>query len=631
MKLFFDIETLSDVDLIEEGLKKYAESPSTHVLMIAYAVDHEPVKVCTNLADFNEFFRIARDADELWAFNTQFDYTVLAKHGFDRVTPINRLRDAHALASYNGYVGNLDTVAKALGLSVLKDDVGSKLMKKIAKEKRLATTPEENEILKKYAAIDVEVLRQIVGRLGRMPEREQKIWETNFKINARGIPLNTKFIKSALKIIEQQKSHMLKQFLEVTNGEVATPQSFVSFKKWLAKRGIVTQSLDKQSVEEILDSNLVTDPTARRALELKRSYGLTSLSKYGTADKQAYNGRIYHCFQYHAASQTGRFSGRGLQPHNLKRNLAMTQDEIGLIINTVTSHDNAADFLSLLGYEPLETLSTVIRSMIHAPSGISTCDFSAIESRLLAHLAGEQWKIDAYARGDDVYVLTYARAFNIDPSKITKTQRLHGKIMELAFGYGGWVDALYGMAKNYGVVFTEEEATGLANAWRHSNQTSVKWLKMLELAVLEAIRTRKAVRIKHGITFNLDNKDLTITLPSGRVMRYPNIDVQFGVDKFGRNREQISYKTITNKSVIRAPLYSGILGNNVVQGIARDLLCDALMECDSQGLEIVGHIHDEILDEKNTHELVAQIMKKPVSWLDGFNPKVSGEHLEHFV
>jgi len=630
MKLFFDIETLSDIDLLEEGLKKYATSKTTRAFIIAYAVDDQPVEVATEIEEFDRFFTLSQEANEIWAFNTQFDYTVLhERYGFDPA--ITQLRDAHALASCNGYVGSLEIVAKALGLDLEKDEVGSKLMKRISKEKSLRVTPEEMMALKKYAGTDVEVLRAIVKRLGAMPIQEQKIWEMNFRINARGIPLHTKFIDCALDIIHTEKQETLAKFVEATNGQVGTPQSYAAFKKWLAARGVTVKSVDKQSVEDLLDSETITDEKVIEALKLKRNYGLTSLSKYETAKKQAVDNRIYHCFQYHAASQTGRFSGRGLQPHNLKRNQTVGQAEIAVIVDVVLNSANPGSVLKLLGYEPLTLLSTVIRTMIHSDKGISTCDFSAIESRLLAFMAGETWKLDAYARGDDIYVLTYARAFNIEPSKVTKTQRTYGKIMELAFGYGGWTGALHGMAKNYGVKFTEEEAVRLATAWRESNQASVKWLKMLELAAIEVIKNKKPIRLKHDVIFAMDNRDLLITLPSGRVMRYPSVLLSRVIDKFGRDKTAITFKTITNKVSIRSELYSGVFGNNIIQGIARDLLCDALLECERQDIEIVGHIHDEIVSGYEIHKVVSQIMETPVSWLNGFIPKVSGEHLRYFV
>lgn len=653
--LFIDFETKSRVDLKKKGLHNYAIDPSTDFTCLGFAFDDEPVRLIKHgdkLPD-DIFFHIV-NRDTVVAHNVSFEWNIWnkvcnPKHGW----PLLQIDTCHctmAMANYSGFMSSLENAAISTGIEHKKDIAGSRAMMatcKPGKDDKFITpetNPEIFETLYKYCKQDVEVERELYKRLRKLPPNEYEIWLADREINERGFEVDVENARKLAIAVEIANTEMLLEFKELTGGQVPTPASHAALKKWLAKYGIETESIDKQHVanlleadEKELDSNKKLPSYVVKALKIRRLYAKNSTAKAQVmVDLAGPDNRIRNTFVYYGAKQTGRWAGRDLQPHNFPRgNLDEHQIEEAF---EFLSFDKTGETFGKF-FDVKTDGSSLIRSLIKAKKGhkLVVADWSAIEGRGLAWLAGEKWVLDHYRNFDlgltkfDAYVMAYARAFRMKPEDVVKDQRFIGKIMELAFGYQGAVGSFHSMAKNYGVKFTDEEAKPLVEAWRESRPATVQLWYDTEEAAMNAVRTPGTTfAVNAGkpnmIRYKKSGSFLLCQLPSGRIMSYPFPKIEEIDTPWGKKKMALTYMyedTFTKKWT-RGPTYGGALVENCCQGLCRDFMGNTILEARKAKLPLVLHVHDEPVGEVPedskiyTAQALEKIMNTPPAWAKGF-------------
>jgi DNA polymerase len=506
----------------------------------------------------------------------------------------------------------LDRAAKALGLPITKDEAGTRLMQQMSRPRKPRKGEDPQGIywfddparlkrLYAYCVQDVEVERSLAKRLPFLSEAETVFWQLDATINNRGIAVDRQLARRASAIVDTALVEIDLEIKKLTNGAVERASLRDRIVKWVVTQGVDVSSIAKDALETLLASEL--PPIVRQVLELRLLSAQAATKKLDALLMLAGpDARVRGSFQYHGAS-TGRWSGSGVQPQNLKR-LDEVIDISGALelIATGDYHQFKAQFPN-----PLETIGSLIRPMFVAAEGhqLIGADFSGIEARILAWVAGEDWKLQAFRRIDaagegvaDMYRQAYARAFRIgDPLTVTKEQRQIGKVMELALGYQGGIGAFQSMAKNYGVVVDDREAERLKHAWRNAHPRIVAFWIGLENAAIAATAVSGTIHRCRQILFKREGDFLFAKLPSGRKLAYP-----FPKLITGRNGGRfLSFKDASNgrwQDVKNgAGTYGGMLCENVVSGIARDLLAGALLRLEAAGYKIVLHCHDEAVAE----------------------------------
>ena len=639
MHISIDLETYSPTNLSKTGVYPYAAHPDFQILLFGYAIDDEPVQVVDMASGEkipSEILAALVDPQVTkWAFNATFERICLSawlhRH-HSELLPEGEFLDptqwrcSMVWAAYLGMPMSLDQVAKVLNLPVKKDTAGKKLIKQFCtpatpnlinkgKGRNLPSSdPAGWQAFKEYNRRDVEVEQTIHTKLARfpVPDAEWEAYTLDQRINDAGIKLDATLVDAAVTLDDKHREATLARARELTG--LKNPNSPIQLKEWLSTRGCHLESLAKAEVETALET---ATGVVKEVLELRGDLAKSSVKKYQAMQQVAgADGRARGLLQFYGAGRTGRFAGRLVQVQNLPRNYLPDLDEARVLVRA-----GNLEALELLYESVPDTLSQLIRTAFIPNPGnrFIVADYSAIEARVIAWLAGQTDTLDAFRDGKDLYCETASRMFKVPVEKhgVNGELRQKGKIAVLACGYGGSVGALKAMgALKMGL--SEDELKPIVDAWRAANPNIVWLWQEVEEAALEAITTRRPVRLRN-LTFTLKSGILFITLPSGRRLAY--VKPGLGENRFGGT--SITYWGVTTgRRWGRLETYGGKLVENVVQAIARDLLVGGMQNVASEGHRIVMHIHDEIvIDEPKsstfTVEDACQLMSRLPAWADG--------------
>lgn len=638
-ELSVDIETYCDVDLRKTGVYRYAEDESFEILLIAVSINNAPVIVYDLTKDKLPNLILQALIDDTvikWAFNATFERICLSnwiKKHYPTLLNENFLspkswRCSMIWSAYLGLPLSLEGVGTVLKLREQKLKVGSELIRyfclpcKPTKVNGGRTRNYENHAPEKwknfieYNKRDVEVELAIKKRLQNFPVPDF-VWDEyhlDQHINDCGIGVDVDFVQSAIKIDADSKAKIHEELKALTGLE--NPNSVLQMIGWLRKHNIETDSLDKKTVNNLLQK--VDDKTAR-VLKLRQQAAKSSVSKYQTMmNCVCKDGRVRGMFQFYGANRTGRWAGRLVQLQNLPQNHLTDINEARILFKTGDS-----DTVELL-YDVQDTLSQLIRTSFipSKDNKFIVCDFSAIEARVLSHLADETWRTNVFNKGEDIYCASASKMFHVPVEKhgINAHLRQKGKIAELALGYGGSVGALKAMgAIEMGLA--EEELQPLVDSWRTANPSIVLLWWDIDKAVKTAIKEQTETE-SHGILFSVEKGMLFITLPSGRRLAY--VKPRIGENQFGG--ESVTYEgTGSAKRWERLESYGPKFVENIVQGISRDILAYSMEQLKDK--KIVGHIHDEViiecLSKQNLDEISNQMSISP-NWMGDINLQAEG-------
>ena len=640
--LSIDIETYSDQPLPKTGVYRYVESPVFEMLLFSYSVDGAPVQLvdlaCGEKIPEEIIAALTDDSVLKWAFNATFERICLSRYlGLptgEYLEP-DSWRCSMVWAATMGLPLSLEGVGAVLGLEKQKLTEGKDLIKYFCqpcaptktngqRTRNLpAHAPEKWLAFRKYNIRDVETEMAIQTRLAKYPVPES-VWEEyhiDQEINDRGVALDMELVKQAILLDARSRSELTQAMKELTSLE--NPNSVQQMKLWLADNGLETDTLGKKAVAEMLKS---ATPEMRRVLTLRQQLAKSSVKKYQAMETAVCSdGRARGMFQFYGASRTGRWAGRIIQMQNLPQNhLSNLADARGLV------RDGDFDAVEMFFDDVPDTLSQLIRTAFVPREGakLIVADFSAIEARVIAWLAGEDWRQKVFADGKDIYCASASQMFGVPVEKhgINSHLRQKGKIAELALGYGGSVGALKAMgALEMGL--QEEELQPLVQAWRDANPRIVRFWWAVDEAVKNAVILREPTQT-HGISFECRSGMLFITLPSGRKLAY--VKPKIGTNKFGG--DCVTYEgTGSTKKWERLDSYGPKFVENIVQAIARDILCYAMktLRCCS----IVMHIHDEVVieaDPRMSMEAVCDQMGRTPPWAKGLQLRADGYETEFY-
>ena len=638
----WDLETYSSVDLTKCGVYRYCESEDFEILLAAYSIDGGAVQV-TDLACGEklpqEILDVLEDETvEKWSYNSQFERICLSRLlGYpagDYLAPAS-WRCSMVWASTLGLPRSLESVGAVLGLEKQKLTEGKDLIRYFcvpcrptkANGGRTRNLPEHDpekwERFKAYNLRDVETEMQIQERLSRFPVPDF-IWEEyqlDQEINDRGIGVDMELVRQAIAMDARSREWLTASMQELT--ELENPNSVQQMKQWLADHGLETDTLGKTAVAELVKT--APEPL-REVLSLRQQLAKNSVKKY-TAMENAVcaDSRAHGMFVFYGANRTGRFSGRLIQLQNLYKN---TMPDLAQARALVRSGNYEA--LSMLYEDIPDTLSQLIRTAFVPQDGrkLIVADFSAIEARVLAWLAGEKWVLEVFEKGGDIYCETAARMFHCRVEKHGENAELRqkGKQATLSCGYGGSVGALKAMgALDAGM--TEEELQPLVDSWRAANPNIVRFWWDVDRAVKECVKMRIPTET-HGLRFDYRSAMLFITLPSGRRLAY--VKPRIGENQFGG--ESVTYMGVGGtKKWERLESYGPKFVENIVQGTARDILCYAIQTL--KNCAIVAHVHDEIIieaDRRMSVEAVCEQMGRTPPWAKGLKLRADGYECEFY-
>lgn len=610
-KISIDIETYSDVDLKKCGVYKYAESPNFAVLLFGYSVDEGEVKV-VDLASGEKIpddVLAALEGENVtkWAYNANFERVCLSRFlGFPTGKYLSTVgwKCSKVWAAYLGLPQTLKDVGAALDLENQKLNEGKALIRlfsvpnKNGKRTMPKDYPEKWSLFKKYNKRDVEVEMAIQNRLAKFPVPDF-VWEEYLldqEINDRGIALDMELVGNAITFDERSKTELTAKMKEITNLE--NPNSVMQMKKWLAENGLEVDSLGKKDVAELLKT---APAQLAEVLELRQQLSKSSVKKYQAMQNAACSDSSARgMFQFYGANRTGRFSGKLVQLQNLPQNHISDLEQARELVKS-----GDLESAKLLYDNIPQVLSELIRTAFVPRDGMKfvVSDFSAIEARVIAWLAGEEWRTEVFKNGGDIYCASASQMFKVPVEKhgVNGYLRQKGKIAELALGYGGSVGALKAMgALEMGL--QEDELKPLVDSWRAANPHIVQLWWDVDKAVKQAVKEHSRTET-HGIKFIYQSGFLFIELPSKRRLAY--VKPRIGENIFGG--ESVTYMGIgLNKKWERLESYGPKFVENIVQAISRDILCYAMQTlsyCD-----IVGHVHDELIIECSLSPLVGGVL-----------------------
>lgn len=634
-----DIETYSSVDLARSGVYAYTEAPDFDILLIGYKFDDEAeVHVIDTLAvdrDFDpelyEFREALTDPDIIkTAFNANFERTCLAKWTGAAMPP-EEWRCTMIKALTLGLPGNLADVGIAMGLpeEKLKDPQGKALIQFFSKPCKPTRTngqrtrnlpahdPAKWKLFIEYNRQDVVTEQEILRQLDiyKTPESEQQLWALDQHMNDNGVKLDIPMVE---KIVEYdtQRRQELQEEAKVLTG-LANPNSLAQLKKWLSKQGVTMTSVTKDTIAATLQTDI--PDSVRGMLEIRTALGKTSVAKYSTMlTAVCQDHRLRGILQFYGANRSGRWAGRLVQTHNLAKN---SLPDLDLARELAAAGD--FDTLATLFGETAFVFSELIRTAFIPSDGCRfvVSDFAAIEARVLAWIAGEEWTLEAFRQGKDIYCETASMMYRVPVEKHGQNSHLRqkGKVAVLACGYQGGVGAMKRMDK--GGSIPEDELQSVVDQWREANPKVVKLWRTCELAAKTAIQEHRTVRLAHGIAFSYINRNLFIQLPSGRKLCY--WDTRLKQDDY-TGRLSITYMGVNQetKQWGETETYGGKLVENIVQATARDCLAVAMTRVSALGYKIVMHVHDEmIVDVPNTDTeapgRINAIMAQPIDWAEG--------------
>ena len=627
--LYTDIETYSSTDIKSSGSYRYMEDPDFEILLLAYAWDDEPVRVLdlrdpVDLEELPDIIAGLQDPNTIKvAHNSAFERRAYHRQ-FGFYQPPEQWVDTMILAAYNGLPMSLDAAGAALQLPEQKIKEGTALISYFCKPCKPTLSnggrtrnlpehaPDKWARFKVYAGRDVEVMRTIHKRLDGYPvtDCERRLWALDARINERGVMIDTELVASAIEVDQAFTAEHSAEMQRLTG--LDNPNSVAQLKTWLEAVGVSCESLSKTTVAELKTS--VPDPTIRRVLELRQLLGKTSTTKYKAMTAAACEDRrVRGLLQYYGAGRTGRWAGRLVQVQNLPQNHL---DQIDLVRELVRARD--LETLELIYDSVPDVLSQLIRTAFIAKPGHTflVADYSAIEARVTAYLAGERWRMDVFAEGGDIYCASASQMFKVPVVKhgVNGHLRQKGKIAELALGYGGGIGALKAFGADK-MGLTEDEMQDIVTQWRAASPTIPKFWRDTEAAAKRALQNPgRTMTIPCGVKYWRDANALRCRLPSGRILTYwgARLDDDGSICFMGQNQ--------TTRKWEKTGTWGGKLVENIVQAFARDCLGVAMLRLDAAGYDIVFHVHDEVIAEApegSRWEDMAEIMGQPIDWAPG--------------
>lgn len=645
-----DLETYSDVDLNKCGVYRYASSPVFEILLFGVSADNRPIEVY-DLASGEKvpdeiLFALTDPAAIKWSFNAEFERICLSRYlrdqGFDLRNQKNpdylSPESWHCSKVWSAYMGlpqSLKGVGAVLGLDRQKMEEGKDLIKYFCGPCRPTQAnggrtrnlpkdaPDKWVLFKKYNKRDVEVEMSIKDRLRNYPVPES-VWEEyriSEEINDNGVLVDQQFIRNAIRMDAVTRDHLTRRMKEITGLE--NPNSVAQLKGWLASEGIMTNDLGKKNVAALMEA---APPKVKEVLSLRLKLAKSSVKKYTAMENAACpDGRVHGMFVFYGANHTGRFTSKIVQLQNLPQNHLPDLDQARSLVRS-------GDFetLELLYDDIPDVLSQLIRTAFIAAPGkkFVVSDFSAIECRVLAWYAGEQWVLDTFAKGGDIYCATAEKMYHVPVKKhgVNGELRQKGKRATLSCGYGGSVGALKAMgALDDGM--QEDELLPLVTAWREANPNIIRFWWEIDRAAKKVVREHTSVSL-YRLTLEYKSGMMFIILPSGRHIAY--VKPRIGENQFGG--ECITYMgTGMNKKWQRLETYGPKLVENIVQATSRDILCNAMRTLRKQRIEM--HIHDELIVEADpdvTLEQVSGQMSRIPEWTDGLVLAADGFEGEYY-
>ncbi len=637
-RLLIDLETYSSADITKTGAFKYAEAPDFEILLLACAWDDGPVQVidmtdrepvtdertAAKAAALASVVAGITDPDTVKvAHNSAFERACLTRY-LGRDLPPEEWEDTMILAAMNGLPLSLDAAGAALELRDQKIREGTALISYFCKpckptianggrtRNRPEHAPDKWERFKAYCKRDVEVEQAIYRRLRSFPvtDFERKVWALDARINERGVLIDTEFVAAAIAQNEAFTTRRMAEMRRLTGLE--NPNSVAQLKDWLETAGMSADSLNKAAVQELKDK--ATDPTTRRVLELRQQLGKTSVTKYEAMQNAVCaDGRVRGLLQYYGAGRTGRWAGRLVQVQNLPQNHLA-----GLALVRELVRERDLETLELCFDSVPDVLSQLIRTAFVAGEGniFHVADYSAIEARVIAYLAGEKWRMDVFRSGGDIYCSSASAMFRVPVVKhgVNGHLRQKGKIAELACGYGGGVGALRAFGADK-MGLTEEEMQDIVAQWRAASPAIPRFWRDAESAAVRAINNPgRTTTVPCGVKYRRDGDALRCRLPSGRILSYwdAKLDTDGAICFMGQNQ--------TTRRWEKTGTWGGKLVENIVQAYARDCLAVAMVRLAEEGWKICFHVHDEVIVEApigTSWEQVAEVMGRPIDWAPG--------------
>lgn len=643
--LSIDIETYSSVDIKKAGAYRYVQSPDFEILLIAFAWDHGPVKIIDLASNPNDpalqtIIAALRLPDVIkYAYNAAFEWYCLNKFW---PSPIDQWRCTMAHGMYCGYTAGLARTCEAVGLPQEKKKmgIGMSLIRTFCIPQKPTKTngnrtrtlphhePEKWHLFKQYCMQDVEAERELERRLSPwpMPEKEQQLWALDVTMNAGGVAVDDRLMHGAIWCGETAQQALLQEARSISG--LDNPNSRKMLLDWLnaALEDELAEELDnirKDTVGDLLARDL-QNKDAARLLALRQQFGKTSTRKYNAMHNAVCeDGRIRGLLQYYGANRTGRWAGRLVQIQNLPKNYLSTLDFARKLVQA-----RKLDTLHMLYGNVPDTLSQLVRTAFIPTQGktLLVADYSAIEARVIAWLAGEQWVNEVFATHGKIYEAAAAQMFGVPVERIRKGNpeyalRQKGKVATLALGYAGGVNAMINMgALRMGL--EEDELPDIVKRWRSANPNIVRMWYAIEQCAMEAVRDYSQTGT-HGLLFtregNYETQQdfLTITLPSGRKLFYAKPFLAEG--KFDRMALHYWGVNQDSKKWSRIPTFGGKLTENIIQAIARDCLAETLLRLEARGFQTVFHVHDEVVVEGEAGQLqeILADMAWPISWAHG--------------
>ncbi|EJO5347319.1 DNA polymerase [Clostridium botulinum] len=647
--LSIDVETYSSVDIKTSGAYKYCESSGFEILLFAYAFNDKPVQI----VDFTQGEELPQEVIQALdnptilktAFNANFERNSINNDMFfPNGMPPEQWECTMVKALTLGLPSSLDMVGKALNFEEDRQKMkeGKALIQYFCKPckptktngKRTRNLPEHDmdkwELFKEYCKRDVEVEREIRNLLNKYETKieEQKLWQLDQHINDRGVRIDLVLVENAIKCDESYQERLKEEAINLTG--LNNPNSPTQLKKWISERvGHEVTSLTKDSIPILIEES--KDKNVKKILELRQLMAKTSIKKYQTMlNARCDDERVRGLLQFYGANRTGRWAGRLVQVQNLPQNHLPDLEEARNLLR-----NGDFEIIEFLFDSIPDTLSQLIRTAFIPTDGnrFIVADFSAIEARVIAYLANEQWRLDVFKEGGDIYCASASKMFKVPVEKhgINGYLRAKGKIAELALGYGGAGGAIRAFDKTGSI--PDEDLPKLVSDWRKASPHITQFWWNVDKAAKKAITEKTTVALHHGIKFIYDPGVLFIQLPSGRKLSYLRPKIEEG--KFGS--DVITYEGMeqTSKQWKRIETYGPKLVENIVQAFARDCLAETMVRVEKKGFKIVMHVHDElVLDvpkEIGSVEEICSIFAESIEWAPGLPLKADGYECNYYM